>query len=95
MTALTPSSARALRVALGLSAGDLAERLELRAIDVLRCEDGDRSPRGGWAEWERELMDELARWVAREGRPWSEIWPAPCEAARLKAAAMAARRRAA
>jgi hypothetical protein len=73
-------------VALGLSVGELAERLQMRPIDVSRAEDGDLRPRCGWEWWEEILDTELVRWVAADGRHWSEIWPTPFEAARLRRA---------
>jgi hypothetical protein len=83
---ISSSRARCLRVALGLDARVLAERLGLRVRDLLRAEDGTTEPHCGWERWEEELDAELARWVARDGRHWSQIWPTPFEAARLRKA---------
>jgi hypothetical protein len=78
-------------VGLGLSTGVVAERLQMRSIDVLRAEDGDPRIRADWERWEQVLDAELARWVAADGRHWSEIWPTPFEAARLRRAHEASR----
>lgn len=88
--AIAHSRARCLRVALGLSVGELAERLQMRPIDVSRAEDGDLRPRCGWDRWEEVLDAELVRWVAADGRHWSQIWPTPFEASRLRRAAESA-----
>jgi hypothetical protein len=82
---LTPSLARAFRVALGLDAAELAARLEVSAVHVLRCEDGDARPACGWDEWEAALMARLADRI--EGRPWTEVRLPPFEAWRIRAVA--------
>lgn len=84
---LTPSMARAFRVALGLDAVDVARRVGVSSAHLLRAEDGDVPVRCGWDLVEVVLEDELARWVERDGRPWPEIRLPPFQAWRIRAAA--------